>query len=157
MHTLHWVAVEADSIEEAEQEVLSQLLDREDNWWDWFDDSIGGRWADEAKTLQGKDILAGLERVKETRKAEIKSLLERTDLTMFEFYAENYDGEDLEGEDAMNLWRISAMAKVISGEWSCDSFFTDLLEYGTANTGYLLKRLESEPEKQFLVPIDFHY
>jgi hypothetical protein len=158
MHTLHWIAVEADSIKEAEQEVLNTLLENTDAWYDWFDNDIGGRWADNAKTLQGAEMSAGLERAKKARTEEVKSGLERIDIGAFESYINSYEGEDVEGwgDDLYNFWRIKKIAEVMAGDWNCDSYFFDLT-YGTARMNDVYARLKSDPDKQFLVPIDFHF
>ena len=57
---------------------------------------------------------------------------------------------------SMNLWRITKVAEILSGGWNCDSYFYDMY-YGHGTMGDLLKRLESDPDKQFLVPVDFHF
>ena len=79
------------------------------------------------------------------------------DLSEFESQLSGYDGEDVVGSGySMNLWYIKRVAGVLSGEWNCDSYFYDM-SYGNATMGDLLKRIESNPDKQFLVPIDFHF
>ena len=160
MHTLHWIAVVADNAEEAVAEVHYTLLNTEsENWWDWFDDSIGGRWADNdwCKIYQGKDIAIGLDHVKANRKAEVERALAHIDLSEFESQLSGYDGEDVVTNDySMNLWRITKVAEILSGGWNCDSYFYDMY-YGHGTMGDLLKRLESDPDKQFLVPVDFHF
>ena len=160
MHTLHWIAVVAENAEEAVAEVHYTLLNTEsENWWDWFDDSIGGRWADNdwCKIYQGKDIAIGLDHVKANRKAEVERALAHIDLSEFESQLSGYDGEDVVTNDySMNLWRITKVAEILSGGWNCDSYFYDMY-YGHGTMGDLLKRLESDPDKQFLVPVDFHF
>lgn len=159
MHTLHWIAIEADNAEEAFGKVQSNLLDNTGAWYDWFDDILGGRWADNdwCKIYQGKDIEIGLSRVKDNRKSELEGILERIDLSEFEYLLSAYDGEDVVTHDYdMNLWRIMKAVKLLSGEWTCDSYFYDIT-YGHATMKDLLKRIESDPDTQFLVPIDFHF
>ena len=160
MHTLHWIAVVADNAEEAVSEVHDTLLNTEsEKWWDWFDDSIGGRWAglDWCKVYQGKDMVTGLERAKAARKEEVVRALKNIDLEEFESQLNGYDGEDVvTGDCSMNLWSIKKVATVLLGEWHYDSHFYDM-DYGHGTMTDLLKRLESNPDKQFLVPVDFHF
>ena len=159
MHVLHWIAVEADNAEEAFSRIEALLEDKESWWWDWFDNDIGGRWAgnDWCKVYQGKDIAIGLDHVKTNRKEEVERSLEKIDLSEFESQLNNYDGEDIVTNDySMNLWRIKKLAEMLSGDWNSDSYFYDM-EYSDGTMGELLKRIESNPDKQFLVPIDFHY
>jgi hypothetical protein len=160
MHTLHWIAVEADNAEEAFSKVNDTLLYTEgDKWWDWFDDELGGRWAgnDWCKIYQGKEIAIGLEKVKANRKAEVEQALSHIDLSEFEYQLNGYEGEDIVTNDySMNLWRIKKVAGLLSGDWNCDSYFYDM-EYSDGVMAEVLKRIESDPDKQFLVPIDFHF
>ena len=159
MHVLHWIAVEADNAEEAFSRVEALLEDNEGWWWDWFATDIGGRWAgnDWCKIYQGKDILIGLDHVKANRKSEVERALEKIDLSEFESQLNNYNGEDVVTNDySMNLWRIKKVAEMLSGEWNCDSYFYDI-KYGHGTMAEVLKRIESDPDKQFLVPIDFHF
>jgi len=159
MHTLHWIAVEADNEPEAFSKAQTEMISAEGMWWDWYDNSIGGRWAnnDWCKIYQGKDILIGLDHVKTNRKEEVERALEKIDLSEFESQLNNYDGEDVVTTDySLNLWRIKKLAQLLDGEWNCDSYFYDMV-YGSANMADLLKRIESDPDKQFLVPIDFHF
>lgn len=159
MHTLHWIAVEADNEAEAFSKVQTEMPSGEGMWWDWYDDSIGGRWAnnDWCKIYQGKDIAIGLDHVKANRKAEVERALAHIDLSEFESQLSGYDGEDVVTNDySMNLWRITKVAEILSGEWNCDSYFYDMY-YGHGTMADLLKRIESNPDKQFLVPIDFHF
>jgi len=159
MHVLHWIAVEADNAEEAFSRIEALLEDKESWWWDWFDNDIGGRWAgnDWCKVYQGKDIAIGLDHVKTNRKEEVERSLEKIDLSEFESQLNNYDGEDIVTNDySMNLWRIKKLAEMLSGDWNSDLYFYDM-EYSDGTMGELLKRIESNPDKQFLVPIDFHF
>jgi hypothetical protein len=160
MHTLHWIAVEADNAEEAVSKVHRALLNTEsEKWWDWYNDSIGGRWAnnDWCKIYQGKEIAIGLDYVKANRKEEVERMYNAIDLSEFESQLSGYDGEDIVGNGySMNLWYIKRVAEVLSGEWNRDSYFYDV-SYGSATISDLLKRIESNPDKQFLVPIDFHF
>jgi len=159
MHTLHWVAVEAENEEEAFSRVGELLEGNEGWWWDWFATDIGGRWAgnDWCKVYQGKDVLIGLDHVKANRKLEVERAIEKIDLSEFESKLHGYDGEDVVTNDySMNLWRIKKLAQLLEGDWNCDSYFYDV-EYGGGTMAEVLKRIESDPDKQFLVPIDFHY
>ena len=159
MHVLHWIAVEADNEAEAFTEVQSRLLDNEGAWYDWFNDELGGRWAsnDWCKIYQGKDIAIGLDHVKANRKSEVERMYTEIDLGEFEVQLSGYDGEDVVTNDySMNLWYIKKVAEVLSGEWNCDSYFYDLV-YGSGTLKDLLERIDTNPDRQFLVPIDFHF
>ena len=159
MHVLHWIAVEADNEEEAVSKVDSQLLDWEGSWWDYFNNDVGGRWAGNewCKIYKGKDISIGLDHVKANRKSEVERAMEKIDLSELTSLTIGYEGDDVvTGDYSLNLWRIKKLAEMLAGNWNCDSYFYDL-EYGDAIMTELLKRLELNPDKQWLIPIDFHY
>lgn len=156
MHTLHWIAVEADSIEEAEQEVLHTLLNEGGSWYDWFDNDIAGRWANEHKTLQGAEIATGLELVKQWQKEEVEQTLKYADIGGFESAVSNFIEGGEENSNSYDFYYIKKLAEMFGGDWNCDTHFFDLVE-GTARLNNVYQRLLEAPDKQFLVPIDFHF
>ena len=159
MHTLHWIAVEAESREEAESSVLSQLLNEEGAWWDWFDDTIGGRWEDVAKTICAQDLPKYEETINSiitNRKTEIKEYMERTSLSEIESLIENYDGESLGWDYQMNFYRIKQIANLMGDDYFHGSYFYDMENY-TPSLNYLKERVANNSANQYLVPIDFHF
>jgi hypothetical protein len=46
--------------------------------------------------------------------------------------------------------------QTLQDDWTSDSGVFDLQE-GTASLTYFKERLTARPEKQFLVPVDFHF
>jgi len=162
MHTLHWIAVEAESSTEAEAKVTSYLSNSYGEgaqWWDWFDDSIGGRWEDNAKTTlvnNSDEYTKAVTRITDSRKAEMKQLLEVVDLDEFISAVSNYEGDQKVFDYEMNTWRIKKMAELLGGDWGCDSHFYDI-EGWSANLNFFNERVNTNPNSQYLVPIDFHF
>jgi hypothetical protein len=158
MHTLHWIAVEAENRAEAEDFVLNQLLSEEGTWWDWFDETIGGRWT-EAKTVCAQDsdkYKEVIDSIITNRKTEVKEYMERTDMEEIESFIPEYDGETLGWDYQMNFYRIGQVAKLIGDEYFHGSYFYDM-ENWTPSISYLKERVTKDSAKQYLVPIDFHY
>jgi len=56
----------------------------------------------------------------------------------------------------MAVWQLKRVLDLLSGHWTADSRFFDL-ETGYATLAYFFERCEKEPQRQYLVPVDFHY
>ena len=171
MHTCHILLVEADSAEDAVDFVKSQLMgdDPYPTWSDWHE--IGGRWSgifngwdDTQDVLCYTDnpTLADdiLKQFTDYRLANIKRYKEELDSDGFsmEKAIGEYDPHSNEKrfENGLNLWRMQKLAQALQDDWTCDSGVFDLKE-GTASLTYFKERLTASPEKQFLVPVDFHF
>jgi hypothetical protein len=56
----------------------------------------------------------------------------------------------------MPLYYARKLTELLSDVWTPDTAIYDL-DTWSANLSYFRKRLDTEPEKQFLVLVDFHY
>ena len=56
----------------------------------------------------------------------------------------------------MPLYYAKKLTELLSGEWTSDSAIYDLETWDT-NLADFRKRVDSNPEKQFLVLVDFHF
>jgi hypothetical protein len=171
MHTCHILLVEADNAEEALDYVKSQLTgdDPYPTWSDWHE--VGGRWSglfegwEETRDVLGytenptlaEDIL---KQFTDYRLANIKRYKEELDKDGFsieEAIADyNINNNEANFANGMKLWRMQKLTQTLQDDWTCDSGVYDLQE-GTASLTYFRKRMETQPEKQFLVPVDFHF
>jgi hypothetical protein len=181
MHTLQFIAVEAENKEDAFQMVLSTLEENPPSWSDWHVVG-GGRWGldefPEANTNSYENtketVISFIEEpevfnkyiniTKEQRKAEVKKYaedLESKTTRMESAVAEFIENSEVVTEDHlfdMGLWQLSKLVKMLQGEWTYDSAFFDMTYY---NSGYkALEERLAEPEVaklQYLVPVDFHF
>jgi hypothetical protein len=62
----------------------------------------------------------------------------------------------MDRELSMDLWRVERLSNLLMDEWSDQSAVYDLF-YGTANLEPFHKRCAKAPQKQFLIPVDFHH
>jgi hypothetical protein len=94
------------------------------------------------------------------RLAEIKRYKEQLDEEGFSLdkVIAEYDINDNKANFAngMKLWRMQKIMQTLQDDWTSDSGVFDLQE-GTASLTYFKERLTARPEKQFLVPVDFHF
>jgi hypothetical protein len=179
MHTLHYIAVEAQDIEEAFSDVQTFLEASEDTGYrvcDWSDWHVvgGGRWNNEGDgyTDNANMIISYAEKPEEFKKAlediskfriqEANNYLAKIKLDKFTSDIVDYISNNGELPDDnrfdLNNYYINTMCKLMTGEWIPDSAFYDKKEF-TADMRYLRERLD-KPETamlQFLVPVDFHF
>lgn len=177
MHTIHYIAVEAESKNDAFNEVYS-LLEPSDEGYrvaDWSDWHVvgGGRWSENPNN-QYQDSDEGvishaeepekfnetLNKITEWRTQNMKSYMERMDINkFFSDISEFADGRDMSDDRFdMNRYYVKLASEMLGNNYNPDSHFFDGKEY-TATMVYLKERLE-DPEKtskQYLVPVDFHY
>ena len=59
-------------------------------------------------------------------------------------------------DGGMRIYYISSLIDLLKNKWTPDSSVYDLEGY-TADLSSFFQRVEKNPEKQFLIPVDFHY
>jgi len=72
--------------------------------------------------------------------------------TNYDHEAEMYGG----GADIMSLYYAKTLVELLGEDWNHHSSIYDLTDYST-NLYAFRKRVDREPEKQFLVLVDFHH
>ena len=185
MHTLHYIAVEADSKQQAFDKVVVSLSPREEGYRlaDWSDWHVvgGGRWSSNAN--KENNLMAGYnddptdvlgfsedkEKFQETlvnigkwrSQAMNRAIKEiNTDKFISDMvdYASEGGRSEYKGDTMMNAYIIKEATEMLMGGWIPDSGFYDLVE-NIAEVTYLKERLD-KPEQaslQYLVPVDFHF
>jgi len=171
MHVLHFIAVEADSAKRAFSSVKNQLEEKSGNFWsDWH--VVGkGRWGkgDEYNNNE-KDVISyvnnkkefekALQYTKDARKQEAKQVIgqiksnngEANFLISALSFAATGECSSLD----MNTYYFLKIAQMMMGEWNSDSFFYDM-EAGSCSYEHIQERIVTNPEQQYLVPVDFHF
>lgn len=161
MHVLHFIAVEADTAEEAVSAVDAVIEGYDEgerlfSWSDWAE--IGGRWENEGKVHSYSDdpekFNGFLERARLNRVNEIASLLSEIDTEALIDKVRNFDGE-YAGYD-LDLYRLRQAIAIVDDHGKHDQYFYDLKEW-TGSFKYLKERCETDPTRQFLVLVDFHH
>jgi len=187
MHTLHYIAVEADSKQEAFDKVVIGLQPNEDGYrlGDWSDWHVvgGGRWSSNANKASENNLMGGynndptdvlgFSEDKEKFQKVIKDILKfrsqsmnrniveiKTDsfISQMVDYASEGGRAAWNGDTLMNVYSIKQAAEMLLGSWTCDSGFYDLQEY-VSEFEYLDQRLDKPEQavRQYLVPVDFHF
>lgn len=170
MHVCQIMLVEAESGEDAIGEVKSQITYSEDpypTWSDWHE--VGGRWdglfegwEEERNALcYAENPLLADDIIREFagyRKKEMEKYLAEITKDGFDIgkMIENYNPEKFDYGTGMSAWTLARLGKLLSNDWCSDTGVYDLKE-GSANLEFFRNRLALEPNKQYLVPVDFHY
>jgi hypothetical protein len=64
--------------------------------------------------------------------------------------------KELDFEFSMEFWRLRKLVDLLDNDWTYESSVYDLT-YGTGNLKDFYQRCSKNPEKQFIVPVDFHH
>jgi hypothetical protein len=183
MHTIHYIAVEAEDIQEAFDYVESEL-ESEENFADWSDWHVvgGGRWNIqegekwEAAYEKGKSNMVisyadnpdlfkkTLLEIRKARMEEIRHSMANINMDKFtsdmvEYISNNGSlPEDIKYGD-LNSYYVLSAAKMIRDYYTPTSYFFDLVDWNGASVDYVEERLDNPDTsmRQYLVPVDFHY
>jgi hypothetical protein len=172
MHVLQYIAVKADSPEEAIDSVRERLQDILGNeygggaWYDWFITG-GGRFNQESDpytdgqinmVVSSKDSEAFeliLKDCVEARMSEFRRYVEewkRSNINL-DSYFEEYDGAM---DYSMKLYSLGKIIDMAQGEWDFNSYFYDIDNWSTNPVHMNKERLEVGT-LWYLVPVDFHH
>jgi len=185
VHTLHYIAVEADSKQQAFDKVVVSLQPNEDGYRlaDWSDWHVvgGGRWSSNAN--KENNLMAGynddptdvlgfsedkekfqeaLVSVGKWRSQAMNRAIKEFNPDKFISHMVDYASEggrlEYNSDTIMSAYAIKEAATMLMGGWTPDSGLYDL-EENIAEATYLKERLD-KPEQsalQYLVPVDFHF
>ena len=183
MHTLHYIAVQAQDKQEAFDKVVVALSPNEDghrlaDWSDWHVVG-GGRFSEKAHqnimdgyTDDPTDIMGFAEDKDKFQEAltnvgkwkaqamnrAIKEFKTDKFISDMVDYASEGGRSEYNGDTIMNAYTVKEAAEMLMGGWIPDSGLYDL-EENVAEVTYLKERLD-KPEQsalQYLVPVDFHF
>lgn len=168
MHTAQIILVEiededTDSPQAFAEYFLDGAMEAGGTWFDWYGgltETLAGRWADgviEGDVLRYSDNPELAEEViakfLERRQNEIEyaqSVIEGCSVESLSYDFDNHDKYDREG------YALYKMGKILCNLWCPDSGVYDSVTY-SANLKYFRERVQKNPEKQYLVVVDFHF
>jgi len=174
MHTIQYIAVQADDVDEAfrrvKDDLETKLGDGEDinTWFDWFVTG-GGRWAT-GEENQYNDSWQGdvvhqsspkfqehLDKAKEYRQASLNEYLvdiRKMNVPLIIDNIEVSGGDDF--KSGMLLYPFSQVYHITMGTWNYNSYYYDV-ENDTASMISLKNSLDNGADNWYLVPVDFHF
>lgn len=183
MHTIHYIAVEAEDIQEAFDYVESEL-ESEENFADWSDWFVvgGGRWniqeGEKWEAAYEKDksnmvisyaenpdlFKKTLAEIRKARMEEIRNSMANINMDKFTSDMVDYISnngslpEDIKYGD-LNSYYVLSAAKMIRDYYTPTSYFFDLVDWNGASIDCVEERIDNPDTamRQYLVPVDFHY
>lgn len=169
MHTLQYIAIQAEDKESAAHTVetlLNEELNPGHSWYDWFVVG-GGRFAKSEDPYQDtfetviayEDSPLTFEKIVaecvEKQLAEFQELLteyKQSETNLVELF-DNYKGGI---EFSMTLYPVKKMIDIMQGAWDYTCRFYDLNSW-SSDTHHMNRSLADGNKNWFLVPIDFHF
>lgn len=176
MHVAHILLVQADTVEEAFEKVESELSPTDygvrPEWSDWHNANnayhldFAGRWSGEFfSTKEGEkspnylcyaedkslaeNVISDRLALREAEIADIRTQMV-SDLSTV--VADPYASSSFN----MPIWYAEKFLKLAENEWCSDSYIYDL-ENSTGSLHWFMQRVMVAPEKQWLIPVDFHF
>ena len=157
--------------------MFEQFNSGEPRWSDWnevssnYHTTYAGRWAGESvlgekannDTLRYSDDPETAEKViaiyLKHRYADIDNYRQKlyADGKQDILFSHNYDHEaEWSAPESMPLYYAKKLAELLNGEWTPDSAIYDLMSWET-NLLEFRKRVDNNPDNQYLVLVDFHF
>ncbi len=180
IHNIQLMLIEADSPIEAFTKVADELNNSNSpQWSDWHEAdysnvdnlSFAGRWQGgvfvndpDSETTKldylrwSDDEALGdlvIQRFINFRMDEIAYLRSLIAGNSTDLHTYPYNPLVLDYAKSMEIYYIKRLAQILSDEWNSDSAFYDLTAW-SGNLKYFTERVAKAPEKQFLIPVDFH-
>lgn len=168
MHTAQIILVEiededTDSPQAFAESFLDGSMEAGGTWFDWYGgiyEGLAGRWAGEV--VEG-DVLRYsdnpelaeeiIENFLERRQKEVEyaqEIIRDCDVENMNYNTSDHGMWDKEG------YALYKMGQILSNFWCPQSGVFDSVTWG-ADLKYFRERLAENPEKQYLVVVDFHY
>lgn len=175
MHTYHRLAVEADNEDEAKQ--LALHFAEEQGWSDWCslpdesrmkeDGKIATNYKDNPKGFNKLvDVACGWTEETVTEAVKLYGDIPLRELLTNPKYNFGKISEplgDLTQEqrnqyltDSLATHKVTRALRIVNKEYNSDTIFYDIVEY-TSNPQWARKRAESDPDKQWIVIVDYHF
>jgi hypothetical protein len=174
MHTIQYIAVQADDVDHAHGSVkhyLETVLGSGDNYNSWFDWFVtgGGRWAT-GEDNQYNDSYTGdvvhqsspkfqeyLDTVSRFKKESLQQYIDEAKKLDIPQLLESIDtsgGDDF--RSGMELYPLTKLYDMTMGKWDFNSYFYDMVHDST-NTIHMRKLIDNGADNWYLVPVDFHF
>jgi hypothetical protein len=172
MHVLQYIAVQADTNDEAFRTVKYTLESELGNneystnaWFDWFVVG-GGRFVEGNPYAESTNSIISYDEAPAEYLAMVDSLISNR-MDEFESYRKSYGekGIDLEAKldnyrGVMNydfeLYPLKKMIDMIQGEWDMNSYFYDM-HHASTNPDHMHKSIDIGNKNWYAVPVDFHF
>ena len=172
MHTLHQIATQADSKEEAHARVkdylettLGEEFGTTNTWYDWFVVG-GGRWSTsddpyntdywpDVKHTSEIEFFQNIAQAMEWRKEQLdRYVTSAKGINLSELLSLIGQVDDF--KIGHQLYDVKKIYDVTMGMWGHDSYFFDMINDSTTDK-YMQESLDKGDKTWYAVPVDFHF
>jgi len=170
MHTIQYIAVQADDVDMAFRTVKhnleEQLGDGEqiNTWFDWFVTG-GGRWSTSEDTYDDNyqaDVVDQdnpkfqeyLDKANEYRTAELSSYVEQAKKVNITELLDKITPDEFRG--GMELYPIVKIFDIVTCKWDYTSYYYDMM-FDSTSMLHMKKSIDNGAKDWYLVPVDFHF
>lgn len=172
MHTIHQIATQADSKEEAHARVKDYLETQLGNdhsytptWFDWFVTG-GGRWStsddpyddnytDDVVHSSDTKFAESIAKALEWRNEEMQRYLkEAKEINLSELLSQVGQVDDF--KVGHQLYSVKKIYDMTMGMWDSNSYFFDMIN-DTTTDKYMQESLDKGDKTWYAVPVDFHF
>jgi hypothetical protein len=172
MHVLQYIAVVADSQDEAFRTVKDTLESELGNdqfatnsWFDWFV-AGGGRFVEGNPYEESTNSIISYEEAPADYLSTVDRMISNR-MDEFESYRKSYGEKGIDLEAKLDSYRgvmtydfelypLKKMIDMIQGEWDMNSYFYDM-HHASTNLEHMYKNIDLGNKNWYLVPVDFHF
>jgi hypothetical protein len=172
MHTLHQIATQADSKEEAHARVkdyletqLGEEFGPNNQWFDWFVVG-GGRWSTsddpyntdywpDVKHTSEIEFFQNIAKAMTWREEELNryvAVAKETNLSELLSQLGQVDNFKIASE----LYNVKKIYDMTVGNWDFNSYFFDMIN-DTTTDKYMQESIDKGDKTWYAVPVDFHF
>jgi hypothetical protein len=176
MHCIQYIATQADSTQEAFDDVKSHLegflgddpfTAGSATWYDWFVTG-GGRWSTDDDPYNDNytgDVVHQtdpkfqeyLDTAHKFRLAQLNQHIEQArEVNLSDLLDKLEDFEHDHYKVGMDLYPVKKLYDMSLGIWDYNSYFFDIVN-DTTNRKYLVEGIDNGADNWYLVPVDFHF
>jgi hypothetical protein len=172
MHTIHQIATQADSKEEAHARVkdyletqLGEEFGTTHTWYDWFvvgggrwstsDDPYDDNYSDDVVHSSDLRFFQNIAKAMEWRKEELdRYVTSAKGINLSELLSLIGQVDDF--KIGHQLYDVKKIYDITIGMWDFNSYFFDMIN-DTTNDKYMQESLDKGDKTWYLVPVDFHF
>jgi hypothetical protein len=175
MHTIQYIAVQADDVDHAFRSVkdnLETLLGNDpesptNTWFDWFVTG-GGRWSTSEDSYDDNyqgDVVDQdspkfqeyLDKAKEFRQTTLEDYLKQAnEIDYTNLLSEIAAKPEDSFRGGMQLYPIKKIYDITMGTWNDNSYYYDVMN-DSSSMVHLKNSIDNGADSWYLVPVDFHY
>ena len=172
MHVLQYIAIEADSQDEAFRTVkdtleseLGGIESATNSWFDWFVVG-GGRFVEGNPYEESDSHVISYDEAPEDYRTTVDKMISNR-MEEFNGYRKQFEGKNIDLNDKLDnykgimnydfeLYPLAKMIDMIQGEWDFNSYFYDM-HHASTNPEHMYKSIDLGNKNWYAVPVDFHF